>query len=205
MQKVKINLGCASEPLIDYINVDMDTLDDIKKRYPNKSFSDNLTIKQWDIFNLPVEDNSVDEIRADCLFEHLDFKEEKKIFLEVKRVLKIGGILNLAVPDAESLIKSWLDAEDDWKDWFRDDEEAIKETHWFGTYEYSFKNRWGYLTACLFGSQHGEGQYHKNCYTIGKLRNICKKLNLKIVKEEVFKWNHSELDDIIRIQAKNEG
>ena len=115
MQKVKINLGCASEPLIDYINVDMDTLDDIKKRYPNKSFSDDLIIKQWDIFNLPVEDNSVDEIRADCLFEHLDFKEEKKIFLEVKRVLKVGGILNLAVPDAESLIRSWLNAEDDWK------------------------------------------------------------------------------------------
>ena len=132
---MKINLGCASEPLVDYVNVDMDSLDDIKNRYPNKVFSDDLVVKQWDIFNLPVEDNSVDEIRADCVFEHLNFKEEKQIFLEAKRVLKTGGILNIAVPDIESVIRAWLDAEDDWKDWYRDDEDAIKEKHWFGTYD----------------------------------------------------------------------
>ena len=177
---MKINLGCASNPLDDYVNIDMDSLEDMRSRYPNKSFSDDLVIKQWDIFNLPVEDNSVDEVRADCLCEHLSFKEEKNIFYEAKRVLKVGGVLNLAVPDAESIVRSWIDAEDNWKDWYRDDDEAIKEKHWFGTYEYSYKNRWGYLTACLFGSQNGEGQYHKNFYTIGKLRNICKVLDLEI-------------------------
>lgn len=200
---MKINLGCASNPLDDYVNIDMDSLEDMRSRYPNKSFSDDLVIKQWDIFNLPVEDNSVDEVRADCLFEHLSFKEEKNIFYEVKRVLKVGGVLNLAVPDAESIVRSWIDAEDNWKDWYRDDDEAIKEKHWFGTYEYSYKNRWGYLTACLFGSQNGEGQYHKNFYTIGKLRNICKVLDLEIFHEELFNWSNSEnLDKIIRIKAK---
>jgi predicted SAM-dependent methyltransferase len=200
---MKINLGCASNPLFEYTNVDIDTLEDMKLRYPNKSFSDDLVIKQWDIFNLPVEDNSVDEVRADCLFEHLSFKEEKNIFHEVKRVLKVGGVLNLAVPDAESIVRSWMDAEDDWKDWYRDDDEAIKKKHWFGTYEYSYKNRWGYLTACFFGSQNGEGQYHKNFYTIGKLRNICKVLDLEIFHEELFNWSNSEnLDKIIRIKAK---
>lgn len=199
----KINLGCASTPLDEYINVDMDTLEEMRLRYPHKSFSDDLVIKQWNIFDLPVEDNSVDEIRADCLFEHLDFKEEKRIFHECKRVLKVGGTLNLAVPDGESVLRSWLEAEDDWKDWYRDDDEAIKEKHWFGTYEYSYTNRWGYLTACLFGSQNGEGQYHKNCYTIGKLRNICKRLDLEIFHEELFNWPSSgTLDKIIRIKAK---
>ena len=205
MQEVKINLGCASNPLSDYINVDMDNLEEMRLRYPHKSFSDDLVIEQWDIFNLPVEDNSVDEIRADCLFEHLDFKEEKRTFHECKRVLKVGGILNLAVPDGESVLRSWLEAEDNWKDWYRDDEEAIKEKHWFGTYEYSYNNRWGYLTACLFGSQNGEGQHHKNLYTIGKLRNICERLNFNIIDENVFKWERSKVDDIIRIKAKNEG
>jgi len=203
---MKINLGCASEPLSDYINVDMDSLDDLRVRYPHKEFSNDLVVEQWDIFNLPVQDNSVDEIRADCLFEHLSFKEEKKIFEEVKRVLKIGGVLNLAVPDIESVFKSFLAAEDDWRDWYRDDEQAIKEKHWFGTYEYSNKNRWGFLTACLYGSQNGEGQYHKNCYTIGKLRSICKKLNLKIFHEETFGWKHSgDFDSILRIKARNDG
>ena len=200
---MKINLGCASEPLSGYVNVDMDSLEGLKERYPNKEFPNDVTVEQWDIFNLPVEDGSVDEVRADCIFEHLNFKEEKRAFEEVKRVLKVGGILNLAVPDIESYLKAWLEADDDWQDWFRDDEEAINQKHWFGTYEYSYKNRWGYLTACLFGSQNGEGQYHKNCYTIGKLRKICDKLNLEIIHEEVFKWKHSgNLDDIIRIKAK---
>ena len=199
----KINLGCSKNPLSGYINVDIDSLETIKQRYPNKEFSDDLVIEQWDIFNLPVEDGSISEVRADCLFEHLNFKEEKVIFEECVRVLEVGGVLNLAVPDAECAFKSWLEAEDDWKDWYRDDEEAINKKHWFGTYEYSYKNRWGYLTALLFGSQNGEGQYHKNCYTIGKLRNICKKLNLEIFHEELFDWPSSEnLDKIIRIKAK---
>ena len=203
---MKINLGCASEPLSDYINVDMDSLSDIKQRYPHKKFPANIIIEQWDIFNLPVENNSVDEIRADCLFEHLNFKEEKQIFMEVSRVLKVGGILNLAVPDAEAFFKSWLAAEDNWQDWYRDDDEAINDEHWFGTYEYSYKNRWGYLTACLYGSQNGEGQYHKNCYTLSKLKNICKKLNFDIISTETFKWRHSNnLDDILRIKAIKNG
>ena len=84
--------------------VDMDTIEDLRERYPDKKFPDTTIIKNWDIFNLPVSDNSVDEVRADCLFEHLTFKEEKKAFHEVKRVLKPGGTFNLSVPDLEHII-----------------------------------------------------------------------------------------------------
>ena len=168
---VRLNLGCGSTPLENYINVDMDSLEDLKERYPNKTFPD-CRIENWDIFNLPLEDNSVDEVRADCLFEHLDFREEKRAFEEVKRVLKPKGIFNLSVPDFEDVVKNWIKAEDNWIDWYRDDDDAISKKHWFGNYEYNFTNRWGYITASLFGSQNGEGQYHKNCYTIGKLKSI---------------------------------
>ena len=70
---IKINLGCGNNPLKDYINVDMDTIEDLRERYPDKKFPDTTIIKNWDIFNLPVSDNSVDEVRADCLFEHLTY------------------------------------------------------------------------------------------------------------------------------------
>ena len=199
---MKINLGCASTPLNGYINVDMDTLEEIKLRYPNKSFSDDLVIKQWDIFNLPVEDNSVDEIRADCLFEHLTFKQEKKIFHEVKRALKSGGILNLSVPDFDDLVKSWLKAKDDWKDWYRDDDEAIEQQHWFGNYEYSYKNKWGFLTACIFGPQYGDGQYHQNCYTKAKLVAILKKLDFEICSQEIHTWPRGNVKIIKSISKK---
>lgn len=198
---MKINLGCGSTPLEGYINVDMDTLEDLRARYPNRNFLDDTIIKQWDIFNLPVEDSSVDEIRADCLFEHLNFKEERLIFEESKRVLKTGGLLNISVPDFETIAKQWLEAEDNWQDWYRDDDEAIEQTHWFGTYEYSFDNRWGYIVAGIFGSQNGEGQYHKNCYTIGKLRNIFKKLDFDMVDESYYKWPRGDAR-IIKVIGK---
>ena len=79
---VKLNLGCGSTPLKDYINIDMDSLEDLKERYPNKTFPD-CRIEDWDIFNLPLEDNSVDEVRADCLFEHLDFREENSFIFSI--------------------------------------------------------------------------------------------------------------------------
>jgi len=186
---IKVNLGCGSTPLEDYINVDIDSLEDLRERYPNRTFAD-CTIENWDIFNLPLEDNSVDEVRADCLFEHLTFIEEKKAFHEVKRVLKPGGIFNLSVPNLEHIIKAWLEAEDNWKDWYRDDEEAIEQKHWFGTYEYSYKNKWGYATAVLFGSQNGWGQYHKNGYTIKKLENISKVLGFDVVSNKLYPWHN---------------
>ena len=86
---MKINLGSGSTPLDGYINIDMDTLEDLKRRYPNREFADDIVIKQWDIFNLPVQDESVNEVRSECLFEHLNFIEEKAIFYEVKRVLDL--------------------------------------------------------------------------------------------------------------------
>ena len=195
---MKINLGCGSTPLKDYINVDMDTLEDLRERYPNRTFEDDLVIEQWDIFNLPVEDGTVDEVRADCLFEHLNFIDEKRAFYEVKSVLKPGGVFEISVPDFDAIMELWLNAKDDWQDWFRDDDEAVKSEHWFGTYEYSYKNKWGYLLACIFGSKNGDGQYHKNCYTIGKLKKIFDKLEFEMTHQEIYKWPRGG-DTIIKV------
>ena len=162
MKKIRLNLGCASRPLKNYINVDQDDFKIIKKRYPNLKAIKKLKIYNFNIFNLPYEDSSVDEIRADGLIEHLSFLEEKKFFFEAKRVLKKNGIIRLSTVDFEKTIKLWLKAKDDWKDFHRIDNKSIEEQFWFGTYTYKPKNRWGYLTATFYGSQNGKGQYHKN-------------------------------------------
>jgi len=197
---IKLNIGCASRPLKDYINIDMDNLATLKKRYPGTKFDENLKIENFDIFNLPYESFSVDEIRADGLIEHLSFLEEPKFFTEVSRVLKKNGILKLTTIDFEKLAKQWLEAPDDWKDFFRNDEKSIEESHWFGTYTYSPINRWGYLTASIFGSQNGEGQFHKNCYTKKKFEAICKKINFKILELNEKKWK-GDRDHIIELIA----
>ena len=185
---IRLNLGCGGRPLIDYINVDMDTLEQIRSRYPNQAFNDDLVVVQYDLFNLPFPDDSVDEIRSEGVIEHLHFVDEPRFFYEAVRILKPGGVLYLSTVDFEMAAKQWLEAEDDWKDFYRNDSEAILTQHWFGTNTYSPTNRWGYLTATFYGSQNGAGQFHTNCYSEAKLRAICKRINLDVVSVEKFQW-----------------
>lgn len=197
---IRLNLGCGGRPLHDYINVDMDTLEEMRNRYPNQFFGDDLNIQQYDLFNLPYDDQTVDEIRADGLIEHLPFIDEPRFFYEVIRVLKPGGRLEISTVDFEKTVKQWLEAEDDWKDFYRDDDKSIRDQHWFGTYTYEPKNRWGYLTATFYGSQNGSGQFHTNCYTDKKLTAICKSLNLYVESIEEFQWKGNR-DHMLRLKA----
>lgn len=199
-EPIRLNLGCGGRPLHDYINVDMDTLEEMRNRYPNQVFGDDLIIQQYDLFNLPYDDQTVDEIRADGLIEHLPFIDEPRFFYEVIRVLKPGGRLEISTVDFEKTVKQWLEAEDDWKDFYRDDDKSIRDQHWFGTYTYEPKNRWGYLTATFYGSQNGSGQFHTNCYTDKKLTAICKSLNLHVESIEEFQWKGNR-DHMLRLKA----
>ena len=187
-QNIKLNLGCASRPLSGYINIDLNTVDEIKVRYPDQQISEDLEIYQYDIFNLPFPDASVAEIRADSLLEHLSFLEERKIFEEVQRVLRMGGLFEFSVPDFEDTVKLWLNAKDEWKDFYRNDPEAIAKQHWFGQYSYSTESRWGYLTASIFGPQNSEGQFHRNGYTIPKIRAILEYLDFKEKEISHYNW-----------------
>jgi predicted SAM-dependent methyltransferase len=200
-QPIRLNLGCGGRPLHGYINVDMDTLEQIRLRYPNQEYSDDMVVAQYDIFNLPYGENSVDEIRSEGLIEHLPFIDEPRFFYEVARVLKPGGILYLSTVDFERAARQWLAAADDWKDFYRNDEESILNQHWFGTYTYEPNNRWGYLTATIYGSQNGSGQFHTNCYSEAKLRAICKKVNLEVLSVDHFQWK-GDRDYMIGITAK---
>ena len=63
---------------------------------------DNL--EQYDGKTLPYENNSFDVVTMFDVIEHID-KIEQYLFGEVRRVLKKDGVLRLAVPDFDSLIK----------------------------------------------------------------------------------------------------
>lgn len=198
--EIKLNLGCGGRPLPGYINVDMDSITELKDRYPSQDFPEGIVIYNYDIFNLPFPNASVGEIRADSLVEHLSFIEEKKFLCEVKRVLKPGGIFEFSTPDFEDAVRLWLNAKDGWKDFYRNDPEAIAKDHWFGQYSYSTDNRWGYLMAMIFGSQNGGGQFHRNCYTVPKIRAILKYLNFEEVEISHYRWK-GDRDLMIFVRA----
>lgn len=200
-EEIKLNLGCAGCPLPGYINIDLDTLDKLKARYPGTEFPEEVEVYQYDIFNLPFPDHSVAEVRADSLLEHLSFLEERKIFYEVKRVLRQGGIFDFSVPDFEDTVRLWLSAKDEWKDFYRTDPEAIAQQHWFGQYSYSTESRWGYLTASIFGPQNSAGQFHKNCYTVPKIRAILNKIELLELEISYYRWK-GDRNLMIRVRAQ---
>lgn len=197
---VRLNLGCGGRPLAGYINVDSDNLEALRSRYPGADFPDDLQIFDYDIFNLPFPDGAVAEVRADSLIEHLSFIEEPRFFLEVKRVLRPGGLFQFSTTDFDAIAKLWLEAKDEWKDFFRNDAEAISQNHWFGQNSYSTENKWGYLCAMIYGSQNGQGQFHQNCYTRAKLRAILKHLGFEITEMSDYRWK-GDRDPMIQVKA----
>lgn len=181
---IKLHIGCGLCLKEDYINIDSETKDEILKRYQGsdniifKNYQEqNIEIFNYDIFNLPFIDNSVDEILCSAFLEHLDFIEERKFFYEVKRILKKGGLFKFSVPDFEWIVKKWIGAKENWKDfWYTD-----KGEYWFGHGDRNMNSRWGYLTAAIFGNQGSRGQYHKNAFTRKKIEKILDHLDFEII------------------------
>lgn len=198
---IRLNIGCGGRPLPGYVNIDSDDLETLKRRYPNRPFPDDIQIYDYDILNLPYRDNSVAEVRADSLIEHLSFLDEPKFFYEVKRILKHGGLFRFSTTDFEEIVKLWLAADDNWKEFYRNDEEAIRKKHWFGQYTYEPRSRWGYLCAMIFGSQNGEGQFHRNCYSIGKIKAILRHLDFEEEEISRFRWKGNR-DPMINVLAR---
>lgn len=193
----KLNIGCASRLIEGYLNIDTDSLAEIKSRYPHLKINDEIMFLQADFFDLDIEENSISEIRADAVIEHFSFENESKFFYKAQRILKPGGILRFSVPDFEDLVNTWIKAEDDWKDFFSTDPGHISQQHWFGTYTYKSNNRWGYLMARFFGPQNGDGQFHRNAYTEKKLIAMAKKLSFTVKKIDKTYWKDDPDRDLM--------
>lgn len=82
---MKIDLGSGTSKKESYLTIDKnpdikaDIIADVEER-------------------LPFKDCEVDEIRASHILEHLRPENKVKVMVEFERVLKVGGILDIAVP-----------------------------------------------------------------------------------------------------------
>lgn len=90
-----VNIGPGAQAKSGWVNVDawkgplIDCLYDCRK-------------------SLPFPDASVRGIFCEHFFEHIDYTEEVPYFLsECHRVLKIGGVLRLILPDAEKYLRAY--------------------------------------------------------------------------------------------------
>ena len=87
---MKVNLGCGTKLIKDFVNVDMGTF-----TYQNgKKIEPDILCNLDD--GLPFDDNSIDYIYADNVIEHLD--DPEFFILECHRVLKVKGKFRLITP-----------------------------------------------------------------------------------------------------------
>jgi len=92
---MNLHLGCGKRYIPGFVHVDLDD-------YPHIDY-------RHDIRTLPMfADNSVDLIYPCHVIEYFDRIEVLDVLHEWYRVLKPGGILRLAVPDFEALVKVYL-------------------------------------------------------------------------------------------------
>jgi len=83
----KVLLGCGEKKREGWINVDID-------ERVNPDYLGSAT-------SLPFEDESIDCIDSQHMFEHLFLEEANQALLEWRRVLKLGGELFIELPNLD--------------------------------------------------------------------------------------------------------
>jgi SAM-dependent methyltransferase len=96
MKKVQVNLGCGSNILKDFINIDI---------YDNPEEKNYV---KGTALNIPLKNASVDYIVLDQVLEHIAMADIVPVLYEIRRVLKVGGRCVIMVPDFEGAVKQWL-------------------------------------------------------------------------------------------------
>ena len=96
--KVLVHIGCGKKNSPEFINVDA------------RPFA-HVHIVTDDITSLPdFSDGTVDLVYMCHILEHIKRNDLKDVLLEMKRVLKDGGVLRLSVPDFDKLIDVYNDS-----------------------------------------------------------------------------------------------
>ena len=92
-----LNIGCGRYIIDGFISLDIYT-----EHYHRNRQKDFI---EYDLRSdgLPFENNSIDNIYISHVIEHVETKFVEKFVLESYRVLRLGGTLRLACPDAEFL------------------------------------------------------------------------------------------------------
>jgi len=96
---LNVHLGCGKRVLPGFINVDIADYAHIDHKH--------------DVRTLPFfDDASVDLIYASHVLEYFDRAEAAIVLAEWRRVLKVGGVLRLGVPDFEAMVEVYRETSD---------------------------------------------------------------------------------------------
>jgi predicted SAM-dependent methyltransferase len=137
--EVRLNIGCGTKPQPGYLNVDERELEGVEL--------------VADVRSLPFQPGTLAEIYASHLLEHFTEADLRSAVLPAwHRLLKPGGILRIAVPDAEGMIQV------------------------FSRGEYSFES----LRNVTYGGQDYPGNFHYTMFSRESLRAILREAGFTV-------------------------
>ena len=160
---MKINLGCGKNYIPGFVHVDLDDYPHIDNR------SD---VRDLSFFS----DNSADLIYSSHTLEYFDRYEVIDVLKEWYRVLKPKGILRIAVPDFEAIVKVY---------------QKYKDLDYQGILGPLY-GRWPYKST---GEEVGI-IYHKTTYDFKSLKKVLKQAGFINIKR--YNWRdtiHKDYDD----------
>ena len=114
------------------------------------------------MWEIPVEDNSVEEIWSSHSLEHVPMAKVPETLKEWLRILRPGGRAIIQVPNFDYVARYWLTGAD---------------------------RAWA--EAMVFGLQTDEGQFHKCAFTADLLRGDLVAAGFEVKRIEM-RWTHSQ-------------
>tara|TARA_R110000850_G_scaffold20864_3_gene61809 strand:+ start:1452 stop:2144 length:693 start_codon:yes stop_codon:yes gene_type:complete len=140
--------------------------------------------------NTPFKDNSFDLIYCSHIMEHMPWYEIDKIFIELYRMLKPNGILEVWVPDGLKVCKNIIEFE----------ENEINNTEldgWYRLNENKDPIKWGAARMFSYGDGLGNlnhHNWHRGLFTEKYLNRTFSKVGFKNIKKmdnsEVRGYDH---------------
>lgn len=167
---LKLHLGCGNNRLKGYINIDLYTTSDLR-----------LDITDLRYF----DDNSVNEIFMNAVFEHLYNFQQLPALKEWWRVLKPGGKLIInSIPDFDIYAKAYFDKlKGNWSK-IVDLEEIFRYTHG----AYNDKNFFA--------------QLHKDIFNKPKIEKLINEAGFEIEEIKNVSWNDEPIPCNINVVAR---
>jgi len=155
--KKRLHLGCGNKYLKDWIHIDIQAYDHVDLNIP----VDQLTC---------FDDESVDEVYACHILEHIKRKDIKKVLIEWHRVLKRDGVLRLSVPDWDALVN-----------------------------RYQKTRNLDELMGLLYGGQRNEYDFHYMTFNFDSLTKLLREIGFnKIEKYDPLTFIPEKYDDYSR-------
>lgn len=104
-KKLKLNLGCAGDIRIGFVNIDSYGEGFVHSQRPEGAECVLYNL----VKNLPVDNESTDYIYSSHFFEHIEYHQLKHLLAECYRVMAPHGTIRVAMPNFPKLLKAYME------------------------------------------------------------------------------------------------